>query len=149
MDRRRLNSSNWNLPMLDDCKYCAEFVRKGIQKVPHFEEVCATLKLDPKKRSDQAEIVQALTSIGQFGTIRLARKYPDVTDEAVFQKVARTALEFYWLVLDERSDIVQREAEAKLSERDAALRNETQAVEREVARRVQDSRQKWGGAEGF
>ena len=93
--------------------------------------------------------MQALTSIGQFGTIRLARKYPDVTDEAVFQKVARTALEFYWLVLDERSDIVQREAEAKLSERDAALRNETQAVEREVARRVQDIRQKWGGAEGF
>ena len=133
--------------MLDDCKYCAEFVRKGIQKVPHFEEVCATLKLDPKKRSDQAEIVQALTSIGQFGTIRLARKYPDVTDEAVFQKVARTALEFYWLVLDERADIVQREAEAKLSERDAALRNETQAVEREVARRVQDIRQKWGGVE--
>ena len=133
--------------MLDDCKYCAEFVRKGIQKVPRFEEVCATLKLDPKKRSDQAEIVQALTSIGQFGTIRLARKYPDVTDEAVFQKVARTALEFYWLVLDERSDIVQREAEAKLSERDAALRNETQAVEREVARRVQDIRQKWGGVE--
>jgi hypothetical protein len=133
--------------MLDDCKYCAEFVRKGIQKVPHFEEVCATLKLDPKKRSDQSEIVQALTSIGQFGTIRLARKYPDVTDEAVFQKVARTALEFYWLVLDERADIVQREAEAKLSERDAEQRSETQAVEHEVRQRMNEIQQRWGNEE--
>ena len=133
--------------MLDDCKYCAEFVRKGIQKVPHFEEVCATLKLDPKKRSDQSEIVQALTSIGQFGTIRLARKYPDVTDEAVFQKVARTALEFYWLVLDERADIVQREAQAKLSERDAEQKSEAQAVEREVIEQMKAIRQKWGGVE--
>jgi len=140
---RSLPLSNWNSQMPDDCKYCAEFVRKGLAKVPHFEEVCAILHLDPKKRQDQSEIVQALASIGQFGTIRLARKYPFVTDEAQFQMVARTALEFYWLVLDARAEIVKREAEVKTAERERARKIEEQAVEREVARRMKEIREKW------
>lgn len=129
--------------MSDDCKYCADFIRKGLEKVPHFEEVCAILRLDPKKRKDQSEIVPALTSIGQFGTIRLARKYPFVTDEAQFQMVARTALEFYWLVLDERSEIVRRETEVKMAERERERKAEEEAVEREVARRMKEIREKW------
>ncbi len=130
--------------MTDDCKYCARFVRKGVEKIANFEAVCAILNLDPKKSRDQNEIVHALTSIGQFGTIRLARKYPHVTDEAQFQMVARTALEFYWLVLDERADLVKSENAEKLAGLQQERQAEEQAVEREVARRMKQIHSRWG-----
>ncbi len=81
-------------------KFCAEYIRRARGKVAHFDEACAALKLDPNKESQWPAIVKALGMIGQFGTIRLARRFPFVTDEKTFLMVARVGLEFYWVMLD-------------------------------------------------
>ena len=82
------------------CKYCADYIARGLKDVENFEKACEALRLDPHKQSDWEAIVRAMVMIGQFGTIRLARRFPFVTDEKTFLMVARTALNFYWMTLD-------------------------------------------------
>lgn len=81
------------------CKYCAEYMRRAA-KIENFEAACAALRLDPKKESEWPVIVKSLGMIGQFGTIRLARRFPFVTDEDTFRMVAKVGLHFYWMMLD-------------------------------------------------
>lgn len=101
------------------CKYCAQYVARALKEVPNFEKACRALQLNPANPADAENILKSMGQIGQFGTIRLARKFPFVTDEAEFQMVARTALEFYWMLLDFWEE--QRAAERKeRAARDAA-----------------------------
>ena len=86
------------------CKYCAEYIRRA-EKIENFDVACRALELDPKRESDWPAIVKALGSIGQFGTIRLARGYPNekykaLADEKTFAVVAAVGLRFYWMMLD-------------------------------------------------
>lgn len=82
------------------CKYCAEYIRRALKTVENFERACVLLRLDPKKKQDEEAIVKALVGIGQFGAIRLARRYPWITDETEFHLVTIAGLHFYWLTLD-------------------------------------------------
>ena len=79
------------------------------------------MKLDPNRESQWPAIVKALGMIGQFGTIRLARRFPFVTDEKTFLMVARVGLEFYWVMLDvwdEESVVYYKEQAIKKKARD-------------------------------
>ena len=58
------------------CRYCAEYIRRADQRVKNFREACRILKLNPDKKEDEEAIVKALGGIGQFGSIRLARRFP-------------------------------------------------------------------------
>lgn len=80
--------------------YAAEYVKRAFKEVPDFERACRILKLDANDPSQYAAIVKALCAIGQFGTIRLARKFPFVTNEEDFRLTALVGLRFYWVVLD-------------------------------------------------
>ncbi len=82
------------------CRYCPLYIERAYKEVENFENACKVLKLDPKKKSDWEEIVKGLVAIGQFGTIRLARRYPFVTNEEDFLMVADVGLHFYWMTLD-------------------------------------------------
>ncbi len=102
-------------------KFCAEYIRRARRKIEHFDEACAALKLDPNRESQWPAIVKALGMIGQFGTIRLARRFPFVTDEKTFLMVARAGLEFYWVMLDvwdEESVVYYKEQAIKKKARD-------------------------------
>ena len=81
-------------------KYAAQYVERAKKDIPHFEEACRVLQFDPNKPAEYERIVKALVNIGQFGTIRLARRFPFVTDEAQFLMVAEVGLLFYWMTLD-------------------------------------------------
>ena len=95
------------------CKYCEQYIERARTSVPNFEKACVALKLDPSRASDYEEIVKALTGIGQFGTIRLARRFPFVTDEEVYRMVADTGLRFYWMTLDFWDEIRAQEREKR------------------------------------
>ena len=71
------------------CKYCADYIARGLKDVENFEKACEALRLDPHKQSDWEAIVRAMVMIGQFGTIRLARRFPFVTDEKTFLPTCR------------------------------------------------------------
>ena len=92
------------------CRYCAEYIRRAKSQVKNFREACRILKLDPDKSEDEEAIVKAFAGIGQFGSIRLARRYPWVTDEAQFHLVTIAGLHFYWMLLDAWEDIRSEEA---------------------------------------
>lgn len=92
------------------CKYCAQYIARAEREVEHFEDACRALRLDPKNSRDHEAIVRGLTNIGQFGTIRLARRYPFVTNEEEFRMVADVGLHFYWMTLDFWDEIRAREA---------------------------------------
>ena len=97
-------------------RFCAEYIRRAREKIAHFEEACRALQLDPAKESQWPAIVKALGMIGQFGTIRLARRFPFVTDEKTFAMVAQAGLEFYWVMLevwDEESVVYYKAQEEK------------------------------------
>ena len=101
------------------CKYCADYIARGLKDVENFEKACEALRLDPHKQSDWEAIVRAMVMIGQFGTIRLARRFPFVTDEKTFLMVARTALNFYWMTLDFWEDklVIERQKRKEADER--------------------------------
>ena len=92
------------------CKYCAQYIARAEREVEHFEDACRALRLDPKNSRDHEAIVRGLTNIGQFGTIRLARRYPFVTNEEEFRMVADVGLHFYWMTLDFWDEIRAKEA---------------------------------------
>ena len=92
------------------CKYCSQYIARAFKEVERFEDACRALRLDPKKTSDYEAIVRGLTGIGQFGTIRLARRYPFVTNEEDFRMVAEVGLHFYWMTLDFWDEIREKEA---------------------------------------
>lgn len=92
------------------CRYCAEYIRRADQRVKNFREACRILKLNPDKKEDEEAIVKALGGIGQFGSIRLARRFPWVTDESEFHLVTIAGLHFYWMLLDAWEDIRLQEA---------------------------------------
>ena len=122
------------------CKYCSQYIARALKEVPNFEASCVILHLDPRKPSDAEPILNALGQIGQFGSIRLARKFPFVTDEAQFQMVARTALEFYWMLLDfweeqREAERLQRDGQG-LAERDRLNRE----IEETVKKRLEKQR---------
>lgn len=96
------------------CKYCAEYIRLAFTEVPGFEAACTVIGMNPKNPADYERIFDALAGIGQFGTIRLARAFPSVTDEEQFRTVAKAGLHFYWMVLDFWADQRKKEAAAKL-----------------------------------
>ena len=104
------------------CKYCADYIARGLKDVENFEKACEALRLDPHKQSDWEAIVRAMVMIGQFGTIRLARRFPFVTAEKTFLMVARTALNFYWMTLDFWEDklVIERQKRKEADEKAAA-----------------------------
>lgn len=102
------------------CKYCAQYIALAFKEVPGFREACAIIGMDPSNPADFEKIFDALAGIGQFGTIRLARAFPHVTDEEQFRTVAKAGLHFYWMVLDFWADQRKKEAEAKLVEHNQA-----------------------------
>ena len=95
------------------CKYCADYIARGLKDVENFEKACEALRLDPHKQSDWEAIVR---------TIRLARRFPFVTDEKTFLMVARTALNFYWMTLDFWEDklVIERQKRKEADEKAAA-----------------------------
>ena len=92
------------------CKYCSQYIARAFKEVERFEDACCALRLDPKKTSDYEAIVRGLTGIGQFGTIRLARRYPFVTNEEDFRMVAEVGLHLYWMTLDFWDEIREKQA---------------------------------------
>lgn len=123
------------------CKYCSQYIARALKDVENFEAACAILHLDPHKQGDAEAILNAFGQIGQFGTIRLARKFPFVTDEAQFQMVARTALEFYWMLLDfweEQREIERSQRmEQGLSEQERLNREVKASVEKRLEKQRQ------------
>lgn len=95
------------------CRYCAEYIRRADKRVENFREACRILKLNPDSKEDEETIVRAFASIGQFGSIRLARRYPWVTDEAEFHLVTIAGLHFYWMLLDTWEEIRSAESRKK------------------------------------
>ena len=81
-------------------RYAARYIRRAFEKVPHFEEACQILGLDPSSPAQHERIIRELSTIGEFGTHVLAKRFPGVIDEEDFRLVARTALEFYWMTLE-------------------------------------------------
>ncbi len=81
-------------------KYAAQYMERAKKEIKNFEAACRILNFDPGKESDYEPIVKAMVGIGQFGTIRLARRFPFVTDEEQFLMVADVGLHFYWMTLD-------------------------------------------------
>ena len=103
---------------MENCKYCCRYMERARREVENFDEACRILHMNPKSELEWPNIVKAFTMIGQFGTIRLARAFPEVTDEAQFHLVAQTALHFYWMILEEWDAILAEtaaEREAKAS----------------------------------
>ena len=41
------------------CKYCADYIARGLKDVENFEKACEALRLDPHKQSDWEAIVRA------------------------------------------------------------------------------------------
>lgn len=95
-------------------KYAAQYIERAKRDVKNFEQACRVLRFDPEKESDFDAIVTALAGIGQFGTIRLARRFPFVTDEEHFLMVADVGLHFYWMTLDFWQEIRQKEGAAQI-----------------------------------
>ncbi len=91
------------------CKYCAMYVSRALASVENFEKACELLHFDPKKKEDEEAIVKAFAAIGQFGTIRLARAFPWVTNEEEFHMVTLVGLHFYWMLLDAWEEIREKE----------------------------------------
>lgn len=96
------------------CKYCAQYIALALKKVPGFTQACAIIGLDPCNPADFERIYDSLAGIGQFGTIRLARAFPHITDEEQFRTVAKAGLHFYWMVLDFWADQRKKEVEEML-----------------------------------
>lgn len=117
-----------------ECKYCRRYIELAQEKISGFREACASLQYDPAKTRDHIDIVRAFLEIGQFGTIRLARKYPFITDEAEFKRIHHAGLEFYWMVLDVWEELAGRkQARDEKAAQDAKEKAE---VEAEVAARL-------------
>ena len=95
-------------------KYAAQYIERAKRHVKNFKKACRVLRFDPEKESDFDAIVTALAGIGQFGTIRLARRFPFVTDEEQFLMVADVGLHFYWMTLDFWQEIRQKEGAAQI-----------------------------------
>lgn len=97
-------------------KYGPVYIQKAFETVQHFREVCGYLGYNPEDPSQFDAIVKALCDIGQFGTNRLARKYPQVNNEENFRLTSRVALNFYWMVLDfwdeQNAEQIKKEREA-------------------------------------
>ena len=55
-----------------------------------------------------------MVGIGQFGTIRLARRFPFVTNEEEFLMVAEVGLHFYWMTLDFWQEVRQKQGAAQI-----------------------------------
>lgn len=91
------------------CRYCTEYVKRAMAGVENFERACEILHLDPKEKKDEEAIAKAFAAIGQFGSIRLARKFPWVTDEKEFHLVTVAGLHFYWMLLDAWEEIRAKE----------------------------------------
>ena len=95
--------------------YAALYVKRAFREVPDFERACKILKLDANDPAQYPAIVKALCAIGQFGTIRLARKFPFVTNEEEFRLTALVGLRFYWVVLDFWDEEREKEKETSAS----------------------------------
>ena len=89
-------------------KYAAQYIERAKREVKNFEVACRVLRCDPEKESDFDAIVTSMGGIGQFGTIRLARRFPFVTNEEEFLMVAEVGLHFYWMTLDFWQEIRQK-----------------------------------------
>ncbi len=85
------------------------YVSRALKGVENFERACELLHFDPKKKEDEEAIVKAFAAIGQFGTIRLARAFPWVTNEEDFHMVTLVGLHFYWMLLDAWEEIREKE----------------------------------------
>ena len=119
------------------CQYCAQYIARAFAEVAHFEDACRVLRLDPRASRDYEAIVRGLTGIGQFGTIRLARRFPFVTNEEEFRMVADVGLHFYWMTLDFWDEIREKERLAREAKEGAAAKPSA----------AQKSASRWGGAE--
>ena len=90
-------------------KYAAQYIERAKREVKNFEVACRVLQFDPEKES-----VTSMVGIGQFGTIRLARRFPFVTNEEEFLMVAEVGLHFYWMTLDFWQEIRQKQGAAQI-----------------------------------
>lgn len=95
-------------------KYAAQYIERAKREVKNFEVACRVLRFDPEKESDFDTIVTSMVGIGQFGTIRLARRFPFVTNEEEFLMVAEVGLHFYWMTLDFWQEIRQKQGAAQI-----------------------------------
>lgn len=95
-------------------KYAAQYIERARKEIRNFDEACRVLQFDPNRESDHENIVRALVGIGQFGTIRLARRFPFVTDEQEFLMVAKVGLHFYWMTLDFWQNVRKEQGAAQI-----------------------------------
>lgn len=95
-------------------KYAAQYIERAKREVKNFEVACRVLRFDPEKESDFDAVVTSMVGIGQFGTIRLARRFPFVTNEEEFLMVAEVGLHFYWMTLDFWQEIRQKQGAAQI-----------------------------------
>ena len=93
-------------------KYSAQIIERAKREVEHFDEACRCLELDPDKPAQWDSIIKGLRGIGAHGSIRLARQYPFVTDEALFEMCTRVGLHFYWMTIDFWEEMRAKEAGA-------------------------------------
>lgn len=102
--------------MKDNTNYAEIYVKKALAEVENFELACGYLGYDPHDPQQYEIIVKSLCAIGQFGTIRLARKFPQVKNEEHFRLTHLVGLHFYWLVIDFWADRrAQEESKNRLS----------------------------------
>lgn len=94
--------------------YGAQYIARAKKEVENFELACRVLGFDPDKEADYDNIVKALKGIGEFGTIRLARRFPFVTNEEHFLMVADVGLHFYWMTLDFWQEKRQKEGATEI-----------------------------------
>lgn len=86
------------------CKHCQAYMAKAIATIPDFEAACALVNINPRSEVGAEKLVREFGNAGQFGTIRLARTWPDITDEVQFRMLARVTRDFYWMMLDYWAD---------------------------------------------
>lgn len=99
--------------MRDNTNYAEIYVKKALAEVEDFERVCGFLGYDPHRPEEYETIVKSFCAIGQFGTIRLARKFPQVKNEDNFRLTHLVAMHFYWMVIDFWADRRAKEAAKK------------------------------------
>ena len=94
-------------------KYAAQYIERAKREVKNFEVACRVY-MEIEKESGFDAIVTSMVGIGQFGTIRLARRFPFVTNEEEFLMVAEVGLHFYWMTLDFWQEIRQKQGAAQI-----------------------------------
>lgn len=108
--------------------YCTGYVERALKEIEEFRYCCSVLQMNPDNPAEHKKIMKAFCAIGQFGTIRLARKFPEVKNEKDFLLLYRIGLRFYWMVLDCWDEILAQEKTKTVRNRYAEYAEKTRRI---------------------